>query len=1137
MSGVNRFTGVDYGDTFSKGVDTGLKLGNAYEKGQAKSKYSDAKAAAEKKRDDAISAAGDNQDAIKAANKTFNTDMQNAHVDFNVNSGDINTAELLRDRYFGENWSAAEAKAAGISGGASSTAGGGIPQTGGLGGGQTAPAGATATTAKTEPLNLPTNDRAAAEAAIDSVLGKNPYTPLGDAVTSVNDGYGRIFDQAHFAVGENGTSVTMQRPGEPLQTIDLTPEQLQAVGSKWKQRQLKAAGYDVNPTEPASEASSGAQATTAQVKDPKDLGSVVVNSQAGEPEQAVTSQQIQQGASNQGQPQAPVQQPQGQAMQTPQQAKAQQAQQAQTPQVQKAEAKFNKKAEKELGPEPTGKRGETFEYMKKREQKMYDLSLKFFEEFGKLPPWANATTLLNVAKEHETTIHNVNDESLKGRKNDIDSRKNDIYAARLAEDMRHNRVMEGLKANGGSGSGGGGGGSGKGQYTYEPVDSKSGRTLEILPNGRPSGRARKTFGVGADGGTATFAFPEQYSDKQVQGLLNAYGGFLRVNRDTGDAYFQGAPFDEKGNAVPENLRQNYVLSFPDMMNLYLGSEKAKQAEKDAARAEAIAKAGRVTEGTLKKGTLNSYYGIEEGDDPFAAVKKLKKSKGESSDNKKAETEQAMLQVAAQQAQGGATKDPNELGSSVVNPNWKAQQPSEEVMPSKAARSSKYAMDPDWMNASSDEDVEEIIAKHEAARQGTDPKTMGKTLAKVSESIAGSDAELRQQAGDMRPFPGDSSASERMVRRMTRKPKHAEYRTQHGHDGSNVPVQYGGDEMKPLPKEEKSIYEKAKDYVRTVRDNTRRDNKVAIETVKKARNEAKKSLNAFDKWLDRAVEENTKIVKESAKRGLKTLNDNTDRDNKALYNLGKSAKQSAKSSVKSGLKTLNDNTARDNKRLVAFGKSAKEVLSTPYRNAKKSLDEFGEDLDRGGKRVYKAMDTAQKGMHSAGQSVKESAVEAYTTAKKRGEQALKTLDVATARDNKALYNVGKAIRQSAADATKGVSLDALNANTKRDQEKMRAFGKAVKETVKNIPSTLNTNTARDNKRLHEAGKAIRSWLKKGEWTKRGVGDVKWTFSPGERLTPQEAKLLQAYFEAYEPNAKLNLKNRIVGKNDSAMIVSE
>jgi hypothetical protein len=1064
---MNQYQAADYTGALSKGISTGMAVGGAIKQGMAEAGYKNAKEAAVKTRDEAIKAAGSDQKAIDLANQNYSKAMDSAYETFAVDSGDIKGANDARLKSERSQWTQEEARA-----------------------------------------------------AFSKQLQENPQLSRQDAVNSVSNGYMSALFPAQYGLGQNGSSVTIQRPGEPLQTVDLTPEQWKTIDNKWIDKQMTAAGFGTNPTEPASEASSGAQATTAQ--------------EQGVPEQAMTQQQRQEAAARQGQPQAPVQQPQGQAMQTPQQAKAQQAQ---TVQVRKAEAQFNKKAEKELGPEPTGKRGETLKYIQERERKMYDLSLKYFQRFGELPPWANVTTLLNVAKEHETTIHNVNSENLKGRKNDIDSRKNDIYAARLAEDMRHNRVMEDLRANGGSGSGGGGGGSGKGQYTYEPVDSKSGRTLEILPNGRPSGRARKTFGVGADGGTATFAFPEQYSDKQVQGLLNAYGGFLRVNRDTGDAYFQGAPFDEKGNAVPENLRQNYVLSFPDMMNLYLGSEKAKQAEKDAARAEAIAKAGRVTEGTLKKGTLNSYYGIEEGDDPFAAVKKLKKSKGESSDNKKAETEQAMLQVAAQQAQGGATKDPNELGSSVVNPNWKAQQPSEEVRPSKAVGSSKYAMDPDWMNASSDEDVEEIIAKHEAARQGTDPKTMGKTLAKVSESIAGSDAELRQQAGDMRPFPGDSSASERMVRRMTRKPKHAEYRTQHGHDGSNVPVQYGGDEMKPLPKEEKSIYEKAKDYVRTVRDNTRRDNKVAIETVKKARNEAKKSLNAFDKWLDRAVEENTKIVKESAKRGLKTLNDNTDRDNKALYNLGKSAKQSAKSSVKSGLKTLNDNTARDNKRLVAFGKSTKEVLSTPYRNAKKSLDEFGEDLDRGGKRVYKAMDTAQKGMHSAGQSVKESAVEAYTTAKKRGEQALKTLDVATARDNKALYNVGKAIRQSAADATKGVSLDALNANTKRDQEKMRAFGKAVKETVKNIPSTLNTNTARDNKRLHEAGKAIRSWLKKGEWTKRGVGDVKWTFSPGERLTPQEAKLLQAYFEAYEPNAKLNLKNRIVGKNDSAMIVSE
>ena len=1103
---MNQYQSADYTGSLARGLSAGMAMGGAIKQGIAEAGYSNARDEAIKTRDEAIKAAGSDQKAIDLANQNYSKAMDSAYETYAIGSGNIKDANDARLKSERSQWTQEQARA-----------------------------------------------------AFSKQLEENPQLSRQDAINSVSNGYMSALFPAQYGLGQDGSSVTIQRPGEPLQTVNLSPEQWKTIDNKWIDKQMTAAGFGSNPTEPASEASSGAQATTAQ--------------EQGTPEQAITQQQMQEGVVNQGQPQSPVQQPQGQAMQTPQQAKAQQAQ---TVQVRKAEAKFNKQAVKELGPEPTGKRGETLEYIQERERKMYDLSLKYFQRFGELPPWANVGTLLNVAKAQETETHNINTENLKHR-------ENELRAGTLSETRRHHLAQEEMWANNARAVANGK--PGKYMLSSEPTPDTQGKLITD-EGGIP---VASHYMIKTDAGYQQFIAPVGMSmatsakllELASQQVLTDKNGKPILNAEGQAQPLFGEPRTVEGRAMTEFpllVDPNTGKPFADgqihtvsaqRLGQYLGLIGKKKG-KAGAKAD-----GATASGNSESGAIDKRWQDVTSDEDVENL--IYGEEGGESDTEASMIEAAKRQIAEQTA---PAKDPNELGSSVVNSDWKAQQSQQPTQTSpqqtKTEKGMKLAWeeeyDPYAVDSTEEEDVPRNIAEEQ--NRAAD-KAIAKGVTNVSKSISGSDAELRQQEADMKPYPGDSSASERMVRRMTHDPKHAEYRTQHGHDGSNVPVQYSGDEMKPAP--EKSTYEKAKEIVSTARGGARSASKAVINTVKEARDEAKKSADVFEDWLDslgaygkRALEENTKVVNDSAMRGQK-----------ALY---------------------------------SSGQKAKEVLSTPYKNAKKSLDEFGEDLDRGGRRVYKAIDKGQKSLHNASTSAKDAVKsvvkppldEFGDDLNRGGKRVYEAVDNAQKSIHKAMSPVRKVTRslrkepipmnkddreavrqerirnagrqkQAAARVKKDNEIAAFYAkrkaeleneslrsvagkyNTKLSPADERAFQQDVKKAKREM-DLIDYDLRGYWKELKSKGQTLssakghfpdkykkpnhptfseesiydgRGGMKGGKWTQE---NGQWVYTPGMRLTAPAARALLEYFRKHEPTARLNLKNRIVGKNDSAMIVS-
>jgi len=1176
--GYVQFKGTDWSESFGQGALRGMQIGNQFRQSKAQYDYQNAMEAADAKRDEAIKAAGDDQEKIKAANFAHDTDARTAYRNSQVYLGNIPEAERARQTDF---------KVDTMRRYAPSGEDTPIPQTGALGGNQPAPQATKASPqsaqgAQADPL---AEEKANYAAELTAQIQQNPYLPLSDASKSFNDGYGRIFDNMNIQVGKDGRSLAVSQGGGPSKTMELSPDQLLAVQEKWKQKQVDAR-FPANPTEPTSDAASGVsqpsvlaggapapteavqaadvdprvaqapQQAPIQVADPRvaqapqQAESKVVDPRVAQDPQRVAVQQAapQQAVAQQGAPQqaAPAQAiPQGAARMQAQQVPGQDGYSWQPP--------------------------EEYEYLRKREMEQDRFARWYTKMFGELPPGYGAGNLHGVMKDVESFRLKSRELDAKEKSNDL--RERYVDALTLRRNAKEGKEVEFHRERAASTPDGQGANitDGNGMiYAHEyEVQTDKGYKYVFTPPGMVKTTAANILKTAP-------TFPV-YVDKKI--VKNAkgdpiplFGELLRDPHTAQSVYVlnvdpdTGKPWPKGENVHYWNLDkvQRYIETHS---NLKMEEDPNKKGEGS----------GTSTEGGAASNKPRTAEDIAASENEGSELGWLGMIKGALGGNKSLEANSAKGTETPAKPKAMPTGE-GKIGSSSSTSQSSTSQTDE----------GKQIMDDDGNIIGDD-----MYMDNEPA-SSAQRKTTSKTESSKSEDSGKSD---------------DRSASNITAESFKRDAKKALSQMNADTDADQKAMYNAGKKAKEITLAAvKKLKGLSKEALDVLNENTDRDNKrlrdagrkikeTADEAYAKAKAKAKARIAKTNREVEDAgreiadwAEERTAPAREAVtgavkrleladrtfehifKSGIKgaekgarerygqpdsgkswkqELNDNQDRDNKALYNLGKTIKKGAKpaaemaekgadaveanarkrydqpDSGKSWKQELNDNQDRDNKLLRDTGKAIsfpiKKAVSA-YKSLSKEPIPMNEE-DRKAMRQARAYREGQRKQTAMRIKKDNDTAAFYAKQKAKFEQQSRQADVnnfntkLTPSDEKAFQkDVAKAKRQS----------DLVDYDLRGYWKELKAKGKSLASVKGHFPDKYkkpNHPTFSEDSIYH--GK---QGLSGGKWTQRGG---KWVFTPGARLSEAQANRLKAYFKKFEPNAELNLKNRIVGKNDSAI----
>ncbi len=413
---MNSFQGADYAGSLSKGIASGMAIGGAIKQGIAEAGYSNARNEAIKTRDEAIKAAGNDQKAIDLARQNYSTAMDNAYETYGVKSGNVQAAHAAR--------------------------------------------------IKSEQRDFRNN--------FFGELQKNPAAYDQKIVDDLNTDTVTKVNGMHYSLGDKPGLLLMTMKDGQTQSIPFTNEQRMPYVNNLYDMEFKNK-FGTDPTEPTSEASSGAQATTAQ-------------------DQAIPSSNPRVAQVDPLVAEAAASDPRTQAI--PQKG----------------------------APSAGGEKKGTLDHMEEQERQLYDYSLAYYRRFGELPPGVDASRLLAVAKQQETNRSNRATEAINMQKS--------------KESERHNRAEEGLYAERtemyrGRGSGGGSDSKTAEKFTLDEPDAEQSRRV-IGRNGLPTGT--KHMVLETNNGSPTVYAPDGMPKKEVSSAYDfatgKYGNPVNIGNRT-----------------------------------------------------------------------------------------------------------------------------------------------------------------------------------------------------------------------------------------------------------------------------------------------------------------------------------------------------------------------------------------------------------------------------------------------------------------------------------------------------------------------------------------------------------------------------------------------------------------------------
>ena len=336
MSSMVQYKSADYTGALAKGLEAGSRFGGAIKQGIAEAGYSNAKDAATKTRDEALKAAGNDQKAIDLANQNYSKAMDSAYESYAIGMGDIKGANDARlkgeQRSFRDNFFG----------------------------------------------ELKKNSAAYDQKIVDDLNT--------DTMTKVNG--------ITYSLGDKPNMLLMTQNGQ-TQSIPFTDEQRMPYVNNLYDTEFKNK-FGTNPTEPASEASSGAQATTAQA-------------------QAMPSKVAQ--SSNPRVVQAdPL-----------------------VAEVAASDPRTKPQAIPQKSEQASGTSQDSLSHMEQQERQLYDYAIAYYKRFGELPPGLDGNRLLAVTNAQETGRKNRATEDYQNRSLTETSRHN-LESERLTEES--NRIRE-----------------------------------------------------------------------------------------------------------------------------------------------------------------------------------------------------------------------------------------------------------------------------------------------------------------------------------------------------------------------------------------------------------------------------------------------------------------------------------------------------------------------------------------------------------------------------------------------------------------------------------------------------------------------------------------------------------------------